>query len=162
MTRCRGSAISLPMKSATRNLILTLALLAAAVPPAVGAQTETLQIMQAAETEPSDWQWIARPIVVFAESPADPRYVQQMQMIESGAAALLDRDVVVITDTDPAADSAWRQALRPRGFMLALIGKDGDVKLRKPLPRDARELSAQIDKMPMRQQELRDRGQRIR
>jgi len=38
-----------------------------------------------------------------------------------------------------------------------LIGKDGGVKLRKPFPWSVRELSRSIDKMPMRQQELRDR-----
>ncbi|MEO0922698.1 MAG: DUF4174 domain-containing protein, partial [Pseudomonadota bacterium] len=41
--------------------------------------------------------------------------------------------------------------------MLALVGKDGTIKLRKPVPWDVRELSRVIDKMPMRQQEVRDR-----
>ena len=36
---------------------------------------------------------------------------------------LIDRDVVVIADTDPAARSAIRTKLRPRGFMLVLIAK---------------------------------------
>jgi len=49
-----------------------------------------------------------------------------------------------------------RTKLRPRGFMLVLIGKDGGVKLRKPLPWDVRELSRTIDTMPMRQREMRD------
>jgi len=52
-----------------------------------------------------------------------------------------------------------RRELRPRGFMLALVGKDGQIKLRKPAPWDVRELSRSIDKMPMRQQEIRDRRQ---
>ena len=68
--------------------------------------------------------------------------------------------MVVLTDTDPAADSALRQTFRPRGFMLVLVGKDGQIKLRKPLPWDVRELSRAIDKSPLRQQELRDLGQR--
>ena len=41
--------------------------------------------------------------------------------------------------------------------MLALIDKDGGVKLRKPFPWDVREITRSIDKMPLRQQELRDR-----
>jgi hypothetical protein len=150
------------MVSLLRHFAFAVAALGALAPAAAPAQMTGLQILPAAEAEPGAFQWVARLIVVFADSPADPRYVQQMQMIEDGAAALIDRDVVVILDTDPDAESAWRQLLRPRGFMLALIGKDGEVKLRKPLPRDVRELSAQIDKMPMRQQELRDRGQRVR
>ena len=65
--------------------------------------------------------------------------------------------MVVITDTDPAAASSVRTKLRPRGFMVVLIGKDGGVKLRKPLPYSVREISRTIDKMPMRQQEVEDR-----
>jgi len=63
----------------------------------------------------------------------------------------------VMVDTDPAAQSLVRTRLRPRGFMMALIGKDGSVALRKPLLWSVRELSRSIDKMPLRQQEIRDR-----
>jgi hypothetical protein len=41
--------------------------------------------------------------------------------------------------------------------MLALIGKDGEIKLRKPAPWDVREITRSIDKMPLRAQEMRDR-----
>jgi len=50
-----------------------------------------------------------------------------------------------------------RSILRPRGFMMALVGKDGRVALRKPAPWSVRELSRSIDKMPLRQQEMADR-----
>jgi len=69
----------------------------------------------------------------------------------------MTRDVVVFVDTDPKARSALRKKLRPRGFMLVLIGKDGGVKLRKPLPWSVRELSRSIDKMPTRQREIEAR-----
>lgn len=105
----------------------------------------------------SDFLWIKRPVVVFAESPADPRYVQQMQFLLDELEALDARDVVIITDTNPDARSSVRIKLRPRGFMLALIGKDGQVEQRKPLPWSVRELSRAIDKMPLRQQEINDR-----
>ncbi|HHC29877.1 MAG TPA: DUF4174 domain-containing protein, partial [Rhodobacterales bacterium] len=57
--------------------------------------------------------------------------------------------------TDPAAKSPIRQELRPRGFALVLIGKDGFKYLRKPLPWDVREITRSIDKMPLRQDEIR-------
>lgn len=101
--------------------------------------------------------WTNRPIVVFADSPADPRFIEQLELLEDQIEALRARDVVVLTDTDPSANSALRTDLRPRGYMMVLIGKDGGVKLRKPFPWDVRELSRVIDKMPMRQQEIRDR-----
>lgn len=108
-----------------------------------------------------EFLWVARPVVVFADTPNDPRFVQQIALLEQRKAELLDRDVIVITDTDPAGRSELRRQLRPRGFMLALVGKDGRVALRKPAPWDVRELTRVIDKMPLRQQEIRDglRGQ---
>ena len=111
-------------------------------------------------TEPTaveSFLWTNRPIVVFADSPADPRFIEQMELLERDETALVERDVVVLVDTDPAAKSDLRTSFRPRGFMMVLIGKDGGVKLRKPFPWDVRELSRVIDKMPMRQQEIRDR-----
>lgn len=104
-----------------------------------------------------EFVWIKRPVVIFADSPADPRFIQQMQFLNAGKKELAVRDVVVLTDTDPAAQSELRDKLHPRGFMLVLIGKDGMVKLRKPFPWDVRELTRVIDKMPMRKQEIRDR-----
>lgn len=100
--------------------------------------------------------WLKRPVVVFADSPADPRFEQQMAFITERLDVLVERDVVVITDTDPATPSAVRRTLRPRGFMLAVLAKDGSVVTRKPRPWDVREISRSIDKLPLRQQELRD------
>lgn len=114
-------------------------------------------VFSAQEAGLDEFLWLARPVVVFADSENDPRFVQQMTLLQDQLEALIERDVVVITDTDPAAMSDTRKTLRPRGFMLALIAKDGTVNLRKPFPWDVRELSRAIDKMPLRQQEIRDR-----
>lgn len=118
---------------------------------------EELIIMPAGTQTLEQFMWINRPIVVFADSPADPRYVQQIQFLTDRLGDLDERDVIVLTDTDPAAMSPLREKLRPRGFMMVLIGKDGGIKLRKPLPWSVREITRTIDKMPIRQQEVRDR-----
>ena len=112
------------------------------------------QIFLPPEGEPRDWEWQARLIVVFADTPQNPAFLQQMRALESGVPALLDRDVVVITDTDPGAASAWRRVLRPEGFSMVLIDKDGTVMLRKPVPWDMREISRAIDRFPLRRQEM--------
>ncbi|WP_204113843.1 DUF4174 domain-containing protein [Shimia biformata] len=104
-----------------------------------------------------DFKWVARPVVVFADTAADPRFVQQMDLLSERPGDLAERDVVIITDTDGAHMSDLRRKLRPRGFMLVLMGKDGIVYLRKPQPWSVREISRSIDKMPLRQQEERDR-----
>lgn len=104
-----------------------------------------------------EFQWFKRPVVVFADSPNDPRFQQQIDLLEAQPQALETRDVVVLMDSNPAAKSALRERLRPRGFMMVLVGKDGVVYLRKPQPWNVRELTRSIDKLPLRQQEERDR-----
>ena len=104
----------------------------------------------------SEFQWKKRPIVVFADSENDPAYLEQIDLLTERQEELVERDVVVLTDTDPAGKSALRLKMRPRGFMLVIVGKDGGIKLRKPFPWDVREISRSIDKMPMRQREIRE------
>lgn len=114
-------------------------------------------IFDASEVELDAFKWIARPVIIFADSPADPAFKRQMELLSSRLDELAERDVVLITDTSPEDASDIRRKLRPRGFMLTLIGKDAAVKLRKPFPWDVRELTRSIDKMPMRLQEVRER-----
>jgi len=114
-------------------------------------------IRPAGDSNLSEFLWINRPVVVFADSPADPRYAEQIERLEDGMAMLVDRDVVVLTDTDPAAATPLRKKLRPRGFMLVLVGKDGTVNLRKPRPWTVREITRSIDKTPEREREINQR-----
>jgi len=172
-----GPLISPDMKTLTAALALTLS--AAAAPgsaqessPAVSetaseAEAEMpvydrwvadpTQIFDGSESDLAALQWRLRPVVVFAESEFDPNFQRQMELLAVRPEDLAERDVILIRDTDAANPSALRLQLRPRGFMLALIGKDGTVYLRKPFPWDVRELSRSIDKMPIRQQEIEDR-----
>ncbi len=138
--------------------------LTAGIGAAQGAETPSLDepILPAGETTLDAFLWLKRPLLVFADNPSDPRYVQQMQLITERLDALVDRDVVVITDTDPAARSPIRRAMRPRGFMLMQLAKDGSVIIRKASPWDVREITRSIDKQPLRQQEVRDRRDALR
>jgi len=131
---------------------------------ATGGQAQTLfapdlplVIQQAADTDLNEFIWKNRPVVVFADTADDPAFIEQMERLAAGAVELTERDVIVIVDTDPEARSAIRLQMRPRGFMLTIVGKDGQVELRKPFPWSVREISRSIDKMPVRQQEIRDR-----
>lgn len=112
------------------------------------------------EVDLMQFKWKNRPVVVFADSPLDPAFEEQMEKLRQREDELRARDVVVISDTEPDAASALRKKLRPRGFMLVLIGKDGGVKIRKPFPWDVREISRSIDKMPIRQREIREQKER--
>lgn len=123
---------------------------------AAEADADRLEILPSAEIRLEDFVWKKRPIVVFADSPNDPAFVNQMLYLQDDPRELIKRDVVVIVDTDPAQKSAVREKLRPRGFSMVLLDKDGAVKLRKPLPWSVREIVRAIDKFPLRQQEIRD------
>lgn len=98
-----------------------------------------------------------RIVVVFADTEADPAFIHQMDMLRINAADLEDRDVVLITDTDPETPSELRLKLRPNGFSLVIMDKDGSNSLRKPRPWSTREIVRVIDKFPSRRDEMQER-----
>jgi hypothetical protein len=120
--------------------------------------SEAFGPVAAAEISLEAQLYLTRPVVVFADSPNDPNFLRQMELLALNYAALQDRDVVLVTDTDPAARSEWRQKLRPRGFSLVLMDKDLKPVIRKPLPWEVREITAAIDKFPLRRQEVLERN----
>ena len=138
---------------------LSLALNAVGSASAQDAVSPDTIIRSGEDIELDQFIWTHRPLVIFADSPADPRFIQQMDFLTDGVADLAERDMIVLTDTDPETTSALRKKLRPRGFVLVLIAKDGTILLRKPAPWDVREITRVVDKQPSRQQEVRDRRQ---
>ncbi|PCJ74828.1 MAG: hypothetical protein COA53_08560 [Rhodobacteraceae bacterium] len=102
----------------------------------------------------AQYKWVSRPLVIFAESPFDPRFVLQMEMLAEDPDVLLERDVVILTDTEVDAYGPLRERLRPYEFTLVLLDKEGNVVLRKSSPWTPRELSRTIDKLPMRKDEI--------
>lgn len=102
--------------------------------------------------------YLRRPVVVFADSPNDPNYLRQMELLAQNYPALAERDVILVTDTTPNPASEWRRKLRPRGFGLVLMDKDLKPVIRKPLPWEVREIVAAIDKFPLRRQEMLERN----
>lgn len=119
--------------------------------------TDTPLIRPAGHSTLDEFAWIFRPIVIFADTAADPRYSEQLDRIRSEMDELAKRDVIVLTDAEPAAKLPLRQKLRPRGFQMVLVGKDSKVLLRKPAPLTVREITRSIDKLPSRQREVEER-----
>lgn len=117
-------------------------------------QADPATVFDAAEVDLQALQYIARPIVVFANSPNDPMVDEQLEFLLARVDELILRDVILILDTDPAAETDVRETLRPRAFQLVLMDKDGRVHLRKPFPWEVREITRTIDKMPLRLQEI--------
>lgn len=110
------------------------------------------------ESPLAGYLWVSRPVIVFANTERDPRYLRQMKELDRVAADLAARDVVVLTDTEPGPSrtetTALRRLLRPHDFNLIVIDKDGQVKTRNPTPMSGDTILRLIDRFPTRQEEL--------
>jgi hypothetical protein len=114
----------------------------------------------------------ARPLLIFAPTPDDPQLQIQLRRLHDNAAAVFERDIVVIAipyespsptpamfTVECAKFARIRFNVAPTDFTVILIGKDGGEKLRSHKPLTIDQLSTTIDTMPMRQQELRSHPQ---
>lgn len=119
---------------------------------------EVLLFLDAREIDVRDFIWERRLIVVMADTPDDPQLTRQLNALRERELEFVARDAVVIFDSHPDDRSPLRQVLRPRGFMTAIIDKDGEVKARRPAVRTGRELMAVIDRFPTRRQEMLERS----
>ena len=140
-----------------------LAVLALALPALLSVSARAEEVIAfapvaAAEVVEGDLLYVLRPVIVFADSPNDPAFIRQMELLARYHAELQARDVILITDTDPANPSSLRKKLRPRGFSLVLMDKDWKPSIRKPLPWDGREIVNSIDKMPIARTEALERN----
>lgn len=106
----------------------------------------------------ADLFYIKRIVVVFADNPNDPAYIRQMELLAENTDDLVDRDVILLTDTAPVPPSEIRLKLRPSGFSLMIMDKDGSNTLRKPRPWSTREITRSIDKFPSRRIEMLERA----
>ncbi len=99
-------------------------------------------------------KWVARPIVIFAEAPQDPRLLHQMAEFEGDMEELDAREVEIIVDATPGQMTPLRKRFHPSDFNVIVIDKDGTVIYRKPDPVTVSEIIRLIDRTPIRQQEL--------
>ena len=66
-------------------------------------RSDSTHIFDAKDVDIADVVWAARPWVIFADSPLDPIFSQQMALLRAGLNVAQDRDVMIIVDTDPSA-----------------------------------------------------------
>lgn len=119
------------------------------------------------------YQWKRRLLLVFAPVKPHPNLVVQRQRLKEAADGLKEREITVIEvvqDTvfiggTPSIEFNAKQLRKEYGvsiveFTAVLIGKDGEEKLRRTEAVTVDELFETVDAMPMRQQEMRQRGQK--
>ena len=117
----------------------------------------------------SNYQWKNRLLLLFAPSEQDSAYQTQKQLFKGHQSQLDERDLRLVEVFangkshlgNQAIDAASVGQLRDRfkvskdEFCLILVGKDGYEKRRNHAPIELARIFAQIDQMPMRQQEMR-------
>lgn len=114
-----------------------------------------------------------RVLLVFAKSPDDPALLAQAHMLKDDGPGMHDRDLLLVAvpyntpsptevalTPDAALDARHRFHVAPTDFAVLLLGKDGGEKFRSSKPVSFTRLRDKIDTMPMRQEEMRDAGQR--
>lgn len=120
----------------------------------------------------SDHRWTHRLLLAFAPTDEHPDLLAQRQMTTGFVDGFRDRDLLFVSvlgrgeslaDNRPM-DAASARALReqfgiaPDAFVVVLVGKDGAEKRRSERPVSIESVFDQIDQMPMRQREMRQRG----
>lgn len=118
------------------------------------------------------YTWQNRLLLIFAPHAEDSHLREQQEILESNAAGLTERDIVILRllpDSAPSIDnqpaigvdsaSIYRDfAVEPGDFRLLLVGKDGTLKLSSDLPVTTSRLFDLIDSMPMRQWEMQNQN----
>lgn len=115
----------------------------------------------------------ARPVIVIANSSADPALVKLLAALKEPAneKAFKERNMVLYTvvntigkrdgkDLDPQSTMALIRALKLGASAQAkviLVGKDGEKKLEHAGPIEPQTLFETVDKMPMAEQEAAKR-----
>ncbi|MBT9391673.1 DUF4174 domain-containing protein [Hymenobacter sp. NST-14] len=135
-------------------LLLTAALLTSTLVP---AQTSSASALEATVKKA---HWRQRVLLICAPSAADASLLAQRNLLESAAAGLRERDLLVrelVLPELPAPDRAYlrRLGVKTDAFQVLLLGKDGGLKRRDTQPVAPQTLFSTIDAMPMRRQEMK-------
>ncbi len=133
-----------------------------AIVPALSLGAFLLPLLSLAQGDLSQYHNRNRVLLIFAPGKTDPRWQKQNALLQNSKAAFQDRDLVRLdyleTGGTPGTALRSRYGVKPGQFRVLLIGKDGHVASGGPAPLAWSELREQIDRMPMRQQEMRRRG----
>lgn len=135
------------------------------------AEEETVsETTSAVDLDLADLRWSHRPLLLFAPTPDDRGLAAMLERLEQLAGGVADRQMALIVVTGDAgtidgapltgeAVARLREEYAPERTRLTvvLVGKDGGEKARRVGPVPPETFFAQIDAMPMRRQEVRDR-----
>ncbi|MBC6606562.1 DUF4174 domain-containing protein [Hymenobacter sp. BT188] len=125
------------------------------------AQTPSSKLSLAERIKAQRWQ--KRLVILYAPTAESVELKQQKASMAAAHEQVKARDMLIIeaieTSLSPSEKQYVRQTLgiKPGGFAVVLIGKDGGVKRKETEPINSKVLFETIDTMPMRRQEMREK-----
>jgi len=122
----------------------------------------------------NQFKWKNRLLFIFSPQDSDAIFRALQLEISSHQSNVSERDLVVfqILETGPscmganqispqtAAEIRDKFAAPIGRFTCVLVGKDGGIKLRRSAQIELKDIFDLIDAMPMRQEEIRQKGQK--
>jgi len=119
------------------------------------------------------YRWKNRLLIVFSPYQEDSDYQAFMKEVQNERNGLIDRDILVFEifekgqsrsgnsplKKDLADFLRERFSVKQGSFLVILVGKDGEEKIRWQKV-NLTEIFAVIDGMPMRQREMREQGKK--
>ena len=150
--------------------LITLAIISLSLAP-VSCPNLSQASFPMSEFNLASYKWRNRILLVFASSSKDVNFTKQIQLFKQHQQGLNERDLILVTvfskgssySNEQLINLASAEKLRQRfnvndnDFRVILIGKDGGAKRQDSKVVQAETIFSEIDAMPMRQQEMRQK-----
>lgn len=119
-----------------------------------------------------DYRWENRVVLIFSENQQKSTYQRQLDEFSDDMAGMESRELIVVSVFEDGESNIDGRAITKSSakklreiyfedsgsYTFILIGKDGGVKIRSEKLVPKKTLFSRIDSMPMRQQEMKNRG----
>ncbi|MEZ4459225.1 MAG: DUF4174 domain-containing protein [bacterium] len=99
-------------------------------------------------------QWRDRVVLLFSDDENHADLVAMRSALAQDLRGVRERDMVIYV-LKPSSKVGRQFGVAAHGFTFILVGKDGGEKMRQAQVVALKELYATIDRMPMRQREMR-------
>lgn len=133
------------------------------------------QLASAMDVDIERFLWKKRLLLILSPERADPLFNSLVNEISSRRDEVEDRDLVIFEILDSGASKMNSSELEPQKaasfrkrfkipentFAVILLGKDGGIKLKRNDHVQLDEIFRLIDSMPMRQEEMRQKGRKF-
>ena len=119
----------------------------------------------------ANYRWKNRLLLIFSPTEINENYKAFDTQLKGATSGVKDRDLILFRIFENGSSFIGSQSMSAQDaevlrrrfpsttgqFSVVLIGKDGGIKLEQKDQADINQIFDRIDKMPMRQQEMKER-----